>query len=798
MQSINRMGLQSKLLPVAMYCILVASAHAGAQTTTCQIVTVQAQKSLQGRKFGQNGVGTLFSSPSATNARVNVLVPAHVVFSADQLRVRCGWRTLPARMVGISPTLDLAVLETAAVPELKPMFQFPAKQKPKSLPKGRLWETVRVVFPQPHSEAQPQELRSLAQIVSGGESPLLGFKSAIQLQTTAVRPGVSGSPLFWVDKNAKAPQIPAGILTKSLIDDHQAIAIRIEDIWSSLPDLLQGRDPWLSSRSDRPTLRLDMRTARSGAELIVQKTLVYPGGELHELCNATTSVDNSEWIPIGGSDWADDGGSDWADDAGGEQRPRRAGVYTSFPTLDGRSLYGVYKRIRQCNNEGLRLLDGRTLLGLVDRSSGTYLKTDGIEDLFAVALRYGKNLNAALDQYGVFAGSTSDYAVFCNERVFGKDLTLSILGSRPGRTSLRGTDHPLTYMFDSHNLRQDRRSAFLTGLICNDSRTRIDVRSEDPKSTLVYSLRLEPNLITGRIMIGQCDIEIDSRKNTKKYYWSAFTTDPKAVIRISWSPNSTTIFKLSVLHVAPECRHPFDGEQLWLHNDKLTLDFATPTAQGDTQPKNSGQVNPESSVHCPHYGVQNGQKVCLDKVALTVNLRMLMDWKMDGVMAEPSRFEMKIIDITTKQTTTTVNSSGRRTQNSSSDRRSMDITYQGLSLNLSNYNGQAILSQKLTSSLQLNTDVEFLKGDWAAYERGEPIELTIPDAALEQWFAPLADYMKSSVNQMFAAMYPDAFLDAQISQLKLPRSTRITIQGPNLSFTAEQWEIEMTTRAYVH
>ena len=185
-----------------LFCVINALATSIASAKSCFVGTIIAKKEVTARQFRQKGVGTFFSVDSkiaptvvdGTDKGLFILTAAHVVAQAQQISIQCNGKKQEAHLVGMSETLDVAVLRVSKTLEwAKSAFAFYES----GLLNARVENAIlslKMIYPERGQEASPIEVSYLSKRVT--DHPLLGVTHALLSQTAAARPGVSGSPIF--------------------------------------------------------------------------------------------------------------------------------------------------------------------------------------------------------------------------------------------------------------------------------------------------------------------------------------------------------------------------------------------------------------------------------------------------------------------------------------------------------------------------------------------------------------------------------------------------------------------------
>lgn len=196
------------------------------------VVNIYTQEVLRRRRPGQPGLdpeqGTSLGSGMVLDVHGHILTNAHVVENAAEIRVRFyGDEELPARLVGIDPVRDLALLRVDDAHDLRPVVPGDADD----LAVGEWVIAIGNPFGLSHTMTKGiVSGKGRAEIVSDR----LGYLDLIQTDA-AINTGSSGGPLF--DMRGRVVGVNTAINAEA-----QGIAFAIP--WSAveeaLPRLLQG------------------------------------------------------------------------------------------------------------------------------------------------------------------------------------------------------------------------------------------------------------------------------------------------------------------------------------------------------------------------------------------------------------------------------------------------------------------------------------------------------------------------------------------------------------------------------
>ncbi|MBO9667935.1 MAG: hypothetical protein J7501_14120 [Bdellovibrio sp.] len=293
----------------------------------CQIVNVYSYSYAGDRIFAQVGVGWVIQ----TSNEYRILLPAHVVAGAELLAGKCGSNSFALALKGKSETLDLALLDIVSA---KPSYLFPListqdRNEVLSTLSGEMKAQVASLAPEHTTSAlmkavstQEDNYYLVPSATPNNPTPIkasdlldIGFAHiekgipSLFLESLAIRPGFSGSPLF-ITSRAQATQRDmslailnpslfikpylAGMLTKAEINGSRSLGVSLIDILAALPRLLATPD----ADAGRP-LRLRYSEKINNGTLERKQELVQSLSDgsqriYSEVCN-DSSAESSEW-----------------------------------------------------------------------------------------------------------------------------------------------------------------------------------------------------------------------------------------------------------------------------------------------------------------------------------------------------------------------------------------------------------------------------------------------------------------------------------------------------------------------
>lgn len=246
--------LAAKLTALVLF-VLGLSPISGFAQAPCSIVKVLSGKQINQHKFTQQGVGWVYSWAPGTsefekNNELNVLLPAHVIFEANKVFAECNDEMAELFVKGTSSSYDLAVLgflKPDVIKKFKPLFRI-KKNKNSDFDLTDLNKDIFVGHQLMNLTAAHFKGSQLIFTTLGIKNNDLKnefnyqfpqYRKSILNSAGAIRPGMSGSPLF-----NGANTFPIGMNLKTKVNDHISLVLPTEEILPLLPELEKGRDPW--------------------------------------------------------------------------------------------------------------------------------------------------------------------------------------------------------------------------------------------------------------------------------------------------------------------------------------------------------------------------------------------------------------------------------------------------------------------------------------------------------------------------------------------------------------------------
>lgn len=278
---------------------------------------IKSLKSSAGSGSIRKGV-SLVIRESQKSKRAFVLTPAHVVAGADKFQLEnqgitpiSKYLNMNPRLLGSSPTLDLAILETEFINDdfvkknwvyldfemLKKRIQSSGIPKAGKIPVLNSGEVgLRTFLPWAKNKTWDFEIKT-----GNLSSPIFPINRWVEVYGSDLQPGQSGSPLT---STGTKEAMMIGIFTRALAGDRVGVGIPIDYIWEKFPQIAKGVDPFRKENPNSPYV--DFEYTEQGGWL---KFVVFPKGfgtnnklRLTEVCRSKNYVDSS------GGDWRDGDG----------------------------------------------------------------------------------------------------------------------------------------------------------------------------------------------------------------------------------------------------------------------------------------------------------------------------------------------------------------------------------------------------------------------------------------------------------------------------------------------------------
>lgn len=558
----------------------------------------------QGWVIGLNGKEDLF-----------ILTPSHVIDGASKIEFYCSAKEkIDLELLGNSPTYDLALLKVAkglTKCELKPLITL--SDNP-ILPTARMTsESVMgnsgfryatkdgedfvagVIIDDPKTTIQNR--------IVEGATELAPYRQSL-ITEIAIRPGMSGAAYVMAQKREIL-----GMATKTRINDHRSLVIPLAEIIPLLPDLMAKHDPWALNN---PNLQIRFDLKNENKTLIRQRVLDFKVGDkevrFSEQCSHSSYKMSSEWQLEGGS-WADgggswaDGGGSWADSSGHLHSRAEYSGRASYSAETANQLYliwGYYKDLNPCKEEGIRIDSAKVLIGINDPQRGRYLKLDDLNALLALGLEKGSSLQNYIEQYGIFKGvNDKSYEIICRKSSMGRFDRLQEMNRQKGslKMILLGKDLMFTYETESHWAPATKSEPWI-GRSDESSIKCEDIDENHPRSLIKierlgydysFYFALVPGGVAGMFLWPAKDSTmsepkfIEDRFNLKDgNFWNHIVkTDKGAVLQINLNPMGR-IVEMSLLsvptelndHLGPQFSR-YENLPLWLLKYNVELDEET-------------------------------------------------------------------------------------------------------------------------------------------------------------------------------------------------------------------------------
>ncbi|WP_413557136.1 hypothetical protein [Bdellovibrio sp. HCB209] len=334
---------------------VINTVQLGQKSPTCNVVTVHAVTEINGKSFYQSGIGWVVISK---NNEREVITPAHVIHGATKIIVQCSTLNVFATIKGVSVTKDIAVLKiqtTTATTWAEENFltaliymqeyqDFKAKypgvgsdapdhtalMDNKWFDKSGFKRWTYVIANQGREmntsfgKTNDQMIQSTPKVslLSNKSSASYGGSDLVAVETFAIRPGFSGTPLIFQDE-ASAPgkdqfsfmkngKYVAGMLIRTDISGGRSLAITIGDVIRTYFEISDVTDativfnaPLRIERADAVTGPIIRYTLKAGEQALSKTPVLLQsmGGARYyqatEVCKDSYQ-ESSDWISTKG------------------------------------------------------------------------------------------------------------------------------------------------------------------------------------------------------------------------------------------------------------------------------------------------------------------------------------------------------------------------------------------------------------------------------------------------------------------------------------------------------------------
>lgn len=582
----------------------------------CSIVKVKTFKQVGTTNYYQEGVGWVYdwqSNKKSTQPKtLKVIAPAHVVFEGNKIFAECNNVSMELYSRGISPSLDLAVLESQDInskynSNFEPLFELTDNLAPVAIDESVLKDNTAGFPVVVHFRKSSLTYTNLGvmneQLKSQFNYQFPQYHRSILNTSGGIRPGMSGSPLY--DSGSK---LPVGMNLKTKINDHVSLVLPMEELIQFLPHLEKGVDPWTIKHpgfeiafyhaydaGTKSLQRYRQLLIKNEKGQVIQRYL--------EPCQFGAMVETSTWQPTGGGSWGDSGGGgswgdsggggSWGDSGGGTQaKLRKNSYYTGDLKLSsgavgknndsakefmysGLNQYFLSKNV--CEKEGL--IEAVPASGLKKILVGSEIKMnadliptkiDDIETLLLALLANEKNNGPSLKK--IYAGEeTANLKLICNEKIMGRKL--KAYGSQVDNSELTryiptrpwnefdvdkffeqdkgGGNNHMLLMREKKYLSKNGRNDVVY-LECLDDGEKINIVSKNQDWS--YDLEIADGELSGSFSISNIDTTYDvTPKQLKgsKSLWNYFAADKNtgAKIQVTLDPFNDPLVTIRFLEI---------------------------------------------------------------------------------------------------------------------------------------------------------------------------------------------------------------------------------------------------------
>jgi hypothetical protein len=356
--------------------------------------------------------------------------------------------------------------------------------------------------------------------------------------------------------------LPLGMATKTRVNDHHSLIIPLKEMLPVVRQLFQPGDPW---RKLGNKAYFNFLFKNDNDTLIRQRQMLVETGDkdliFTEICSHSSFRLTSAWQLDGGS-WADSGGS-WADSGSDHLLKSEYSGHDKFivDTPKQRLLvWGYYKDLTPCNEEGLKLSDGRVLIGIYDRVLGSAIKADDLNKLLPLAIQQGDNFLAYLNKNGIFKDEDDkNFDIFCRPEMLGPNLKLEQQMRSSTSTNMIFLNKKISFVHENHIYWQPAKNVepWFGGdktkghIKCGKVEYRENGMIEMTYLAEKYSLYIVfvPGGVAGILLLQAADSTLEHPKFLEEsffikdnHFWNHnLTTEHGIKLQIALNPNSTLV-----------------------------------------------------------------------------------------------------------------------------------------------------------------------------------------------------------------------------------------------------------------
>ncbi len=438
-----------------------------------EIVNIVAELVLDGYTFHQSGQGWIIKFTDRPN--FYILTPSHVIHGAQNFSFYCKEKKITElKLIGDSPTYDLALLEIQPQSlidcELNPLitinniitdkkieqltladFKFDTKYYKSdfrnwiSSYSNKKYDSSGFRFIEKETEnfiagiMIDDNLRFKTNSYSSKNRDLSPYNSDI-FSDFGIKPGLSGGAYTMAQQS-----LPLGMVTKTRINDKKALIIPTQELIPISFLLLNGGDPWTKNKPYAAIdFKYEVENLNNQKYLNRTRFMTYKSAQhditFTELCSqAKFKLSSSwEWLPSGGSWIASTtdslAGGSWVNSTDDSFHLKsnftgvpniQAEVTTSENSSQIYLVWSYYKDLKPCNTEGIKLSDGRILLGLWDTTQDLSIRIDDLNTLLSFVLEKEYDFINYINRFGIFKNQNDkNFDVFCRTKIMGPKKTL--------------------------------------------------------------------------------------------------------------------------------------------------------------------------------------------------------------------------------------------------------------------------------------------------------------------------------------------------------------------------------------
>lgn len=478
---------------------------------SCRVAKVISHKSYRNNSFQQQGVTTLVQFP---NSKTKWVTAAHVVADAEKVELKCSNSTIPLRIVYIDHLRDIAFLE-----QLNHQSNLKFEPIQMSLLTD-LKSDLSLNFPSDSSFVSAIETYQFTEQVRfnklNGKTiglPHFGVKELIQIINFGIKPGMSGSPII----NSKGEFV--GMVTHTSLKQAESLAIPSWELLNPSDNQYQVKNSYSIVKNNiKKYLHVNF----------VNKNVRY---HAYDLCGDKDYQSSSSWLPTNGK-------TDWA---GGSGDKIVAGSYITSSNLNIN--YGRYlQTYPNCKQSGISL-NGKKINALWKKENSNSKKIEKIDS--AITLLQIMNTKGFDDlKVDYISGYKDISTILCGSIDKNQNKHFRFGNKSHSHSVLNHNGTDFNYIAEEFNLFEDSIDIeqSKSELVCADN-------SFNLIDTQTLNLRIEGDHLTGRIQVGKCFENIDTKLESYSttYNGTNFRTN------IEFNFRTDNNIKILVYDIKPHC-----------------------------------------------------------------------------------------------------------------------------------------------------------------------------------------------------------------------------------------------------